>query len=166
MPGNLDRFLWGARHFTSILATVMMLLPGVPALAQDTVDTSGTTITNGVLIYYAVLPAGLIRAYSANSPERRMHGGVPDGKHVHHLLVALFDAVTNERITDAAVTARITETGLGSETLTLEPFDAGGDITFGNYFEFGRAVPYRVEIDIVRPGGMAPITTQFEYRHH
>jgi len=144
----------------------MALLPGVPAIARDTADASGAVIARGVLVYYAVLPAGLIRAYPANSPERRMHGGVPDGKHVHHLLVALFDAATNQRITDAAVAARIAESGLGSETLTLEPFDAGGDITFGNYFEFDSAVPYRVEIDIVRPGGVAPITTQFEYRHH
>lgn len=129
-------------------------------------DTSGYTTVDGVLIYYAVVPSELVRAFPSGSPEAEMHGGVPGGRHVHHLQVAAFDADTNERITDAQVTASIAELGLGAQSIELEPFLVDDVLTYGGYFEFSKLATYAIELQIERPDAAAATRTRFDYRHH
>ena len=95
-----------------------------------------------------------------------MHGGVPKGKHFHHIIVALFDSKSLERVTDAKVTATVGEIGLGRKSKPLEPFTIAGALTYGNYFKFLNTTTYTIDITVKRPGSTAPIKTRFEYRHH
>lgn len=144
------------------LAASLMLALG-PALAADSSDYK---VADGLAVYYAVLPAEMIRTYPESSPEGRMHGGVPGGKHVHHIQVALFDVRTNERISDARVTATVAEPGLGGQTISLEPFMVGDALTYGNYFEFSKLADYTVTIGVERTGSNKRSEIGFEYRHH
>ncbi|MFV2034185.1 MAG: hypothetical protein ACC631_03575 [Halocynthiibacter sp.] len=144
------------------IAAILMLGTGT-ALAADTSD---YRVVDGVLIYYAVLPAEMVRAYPKGSPEARMHGGVPGGKHVHHIQVALFDSASNERITDAQVTATISEVGFFGTELKLEPFLVAGYLTYGNYFEFSKLAPYAITIRLEQPASTDVVEVKFEYRHH
>jgi len=57
-----------------------------------------------------------------------MHGGVPRGKGVHHLIISLFDAKTRTRITDAVVTGSVPEVGLATQNRKLEVMSFGGNI--------------------------------------
>ena len=93
--------------FGLVQAAVVMLFVGT-ALA----DHSGYKAADGLTIYYAVVPAEMLRAYPEGSPEATMGGGIPRGKNVHHLMVAVFEGKSKERITDAQVTVRVRETGL------------------------------------------------------
>lgn len=95
-----------------------------------------------------------------------MHGGVPRGAHWHHLLVALFDNKTSERIVQAKVTAQITELGLGTERLPLEMVSIEGAGTFMNYTRFDKTGLYTIELTIEKKGSREPIAAQFRYRHH
>jgi hypothetical protein len=116
-------------------------------------------------IFYGVIPAEAILGHPADHAERKMHDGVPRGAGQHHLIVSLFDAPTRQRVTDANVRARVTEPGLAPQRKTLEAMTIAGAITYGNYFRMSGSGPYRVEIEIIRPGSTGPVKITFEYSH-
>ena len=129
-------------------------------------DPTGFITTSGIEVYYAVLPAEMIRGYPKGSPEFKMHGGPPGGEHIHHVMVALFDAKTMERITDATVMASAAEIGLAGTVKELEPMPIAEAMTYGNYFQFYNLATYRITLEVRRPGSANVIKTSFEYKHH
>lgn len=148
------------------------LLPLVPALLLGTAgiasadDISKHKIVDGVEIYFGVLPAEVIGEYSADHIEREMHGGVPSGAHRDHLVVALFDAATGERIGDARVEATVREIGLSGKTKSLEPMEIAETITFGNYFDLPNENLYRIVVRIRRPEASRTIKAEFLHGHY
>ena len=126
---------------------------------------SDYAVDDDVAIYYAVLPAEMLRTYPPGSDEARMHGGVPREKHVHHVQIALFGAETGARITNASLVATINEVGLGGTELALESFQVGDVQTYGNYFEFQKRDLYEIKVRAVLPADGRVITKTFEYRH-
>lgn len=129
-------------------------------------EPGGYKVVGGIGIYYAVLPAEMIRGHPKGHPEATMHGGVPSGKHVHHVMVALFEAKSLDRITDAEVKATVSEIGLSGKTKTLEPFTVAGALTYGNYFEMPSQTIYRIRVEVRRPGSPETIEALFEHTHH
>ncbi|GIK96282.1 MAG: hypothetical protein BroJett029_04910 [Alphaproteobacteria bacterium] len=140
--------------------TWVLLVTGVSRAEAD----SGYLIDHGVEIYYALVPAEMIRGHSENHPEGSMHGGVPDPPNACHLMVALFDASSLERIIDADVTAMIAEAGLSGTRKTLEPFTVADALTYGNYFERKPRTSYRVRIDATVPGRPTVARVEFDFR--
>jgi len=126
---------------------------------------SDYAIVDGVAVYSAIMPAETLRGFPPGSDEARMHGGVPEGRHIHHLQIALFDASTYARITAATVTATLAQSDLAGTQLQLEPFLIGDKLTYGGYFEFARTGLYKIEVRAVLPGGGGPVDTIFEYQH-
>ena len=59
-------------------------------------------------LFFGLIPAEILRGHPSDHEERSMHGGVPRGKGVYHLIVSVFDAKTITRITDAVITASVT----------------------------------------------------------
>jgi hypothetical protein len=94
-----------------------------------------------------------------------MHGGVPAGADEYHVLIALFNATTYEGISNARVSARVSEIGLSGEEKTLEPMQIADTITYGNYFEMKGMEPFRIEVTISIPGASENIKVVFEHRH-
>lgn len=157
-------FFWpfhAARTLRHGLAAVLIILAGT-AYGQTSSDYE---VVDGVTIYYAFLPAEMLRNYPPGSEESRMHGGVPRGRHVHHLQIALFDAATGARITDADVVATVTETGLGGVARALDPFQIGDAVTYGGYFQFDTRDLYDVRVQATLPDDGREIEWTFEYRH-
>ena len=54
--------------------------------------------------------------------------------------------------------------GLSAEQ-TLQPVTIASSRTYGNYFAMGGAGPYRITVDIRRPGEPNPLQAQSEYAH-
>ncbi|MEE8454630.1 MAG: hypothetical protein V3R90_07730 [Limibaculum sp.] len=148
--------------FGLALAAVVMLFVGT-ALADHS---SGYKVADGLTIYYAVIPAEMLRAYPKGSPEATAHESIPRGKNAHHLLVALFEGKSMERITDAQVTARVRETGLGWTKRRLEPATIADALTYCNFFTFDNYAIYTVVIEVRRPGSSAVVTTEFTTTYH
>jgi hypothetical protein len=144
------------------LAVVLLLF----STAAGAADSSGYQVIDGLAIYYAVIPAEIVRGHPKGHPEAVMHGGVPKGKHVHHIMVALFDSTGQERITDAQVTATIGEVGLAAKEIQLEPFTIAGALTYGNYVEVSELATYAIDLAIKRPGPTPVVGTRFAYQHH
>ena len=139
------------------------LLVLLPVFAQG-VDEDGYKIADGLAVYLGVLPAAMIQGHQTH-PEERMHGGVPRGRHAYHVVAAVFDAVTGERIENAMVQARVMPRRLAAETRALVPMEIAGTVTYGNYFTMGGNDPYRIEMSIARSGTATPVAVTFSYRH-
>jgi hypothetical protein len=145
---------------------LLLLLAFAPVLGNAVAAEQRQPLKAGDLeIFYGVIPAEAILGHPADHAERKMHDGVPRGAGQHHLIVSLFDGRTRERVTDATVRVRVTEPGLAPQRKTLEAMTIAGAITYGNYFRMSGSGPYRIEIEIIRPGSSSPVKTSFEYSH-
>ena len=149
------------RRSVMTIVGICALLPALGARAadDDTYKTAG-----GLAVYLGVLPAAMIRGHQTH-PEEGMHGGVPSAPHAYHVVAAVFDASTAERIEDAKVEARVTPRRLAGETRALEPMEIAGTVTYGNYFTMGGSDPYGIELSITLLAGGPPVEVEFTYRH-
>ena len=143
-------------------AAAVMLFVGT-AIADHS---SGYKVVDGVTIYYSVIPAEALRSYPKGSPEAAMLGDIRRGKNAHHLMVALFEGKSMERITDAQVTVRVRETGLGWAKKSLEPLTIADALTYCNFFTFDNHALYTIVIEVRSPGSSAVVTTEFEFKRH
>jgi len=148
--------------FGFALAAAVMLFAG--AAAAD--HSSGYKTADGLMIYYAVIPAEELRSYPKGSPEAAMLGDTRRGKDAHHLMVAVFEGKSMERVTDARVTVRIRETGLGWAKKRLKPMTIADALTYCNFFSFDTHALYTIVIEVRRPESSAVVATEFEYRRH
>jgi len=138
------------------MAAVSLLIAATTAVAarhQQVVD--------GVAIYFGLVPAELVRGHPPGHPESGMHGGVPAGE--NHIMIALFDDKTGERITRAGVTATITGPGNFRAEKKLEPMVIAGATTYGNYFNMLGPGPYRIDLAIRLPGGKKILRARFQW---
>ena len=119
----------------------------------------------GLRVDLGIVPAETIRNRPEEYAELKMHGGVPSGRSMYHVMVAIFDASTGVRITDAQVRARVEEVGLTSEDKKLEPMRIAGALTYGNFFHMAGQGAFRITVQIRRPGATRAIEMQFEHRH-
>ena len=126
---------------------------------------SGYLVDHGIAVYYAVIPAEVIRGHPTRHSEAIMHGGVPDRPHVHHVMVALFDASSLERIVNAAVTATVSEVGLVGERKKLGPFTVADALTYGNYFDLRSRTDYRIRVDMKVPRSPNARRVDFGLKH-
>ena len=120
---------------------------------------------DGLAVYFGVLPAELVLGHSPEHPESKMHGAKPPGRGQHHVVVAVFDAKTGQRVGDAEVAARVEEAGLGVTTKKLEPMLIDKTTSYGAYFPMRAPGPYRIDVDVRRAGAVKPVTIRFEYSH-
>jgi hypothetical protein len=126
---------------------------------------SGYVVDHGIAIYYATIPAEIIRGHTQEHPEATMHGGVPASQHAYHVMVALFDAQSFLRITDADVTANVAETGFAGEKKRLEKFTVADALTFGNYFEMLPNIGYQIKITVKTPDSKDEAHVEFQFKH-
>ena len=146
-----------------LVAFVLALFVGASMIASaEAAETFKTT--GGLAIYLGVLPAEIAKGHSPDPSEGKMHGGTLKGRTQHHVMVAIFEARSGARVTDAEVTARVAEIGLGQTERRLESMTMDKAISYGNYFSMGSPGPYRIDLEIKRPAWQ-PVRTIFEYSH-
>ncbi len=120
---------------------------------------------DGMELFYGLIPAEILRGHPSGHEERSMHGGVPRGKGVHHLIVSVFDAKKGTRITDAVITGSVTEVGMATQNRKLEAMLFGGNVSYGNYFAMSNPGPYEIVVNVRRPGEHNTATARFQYWH-
>jgi hypothetical protein len=152
------------RALIAALSVLVFAVTAGSVMADDTPDTGHRA--DGLVIYFAAIPAAFVRAHPAEHTGREMHGGAPDDPYVHHLIVALFDSKTGMRITDASVVAVI-RGGISQLEARVElgPMAIAGAQVYGGFADLPPRDRYRVEIEVVRPGGGAAVRTAFWHQH-
>ena len=115
------------RLFRKLRCAFVLLLSlfAVTAMA----DSSLSKVVDGVTIYLGIVPAEIMRGHPKEHPQGTMHGGVPREREQYHVMVALFDAKTGQRITDADVKASVAALGRTGSPVTLEPMNIADTIT-------------------------------------
>ncbi len=120
---------------------------------------------DGMELFFGLIPAEILRGHPSDHEERSMHGGVPRGKGVYHLIVSVFDAKTTTRITDAVITGSVIEAGMTTQNQKLEAMSFGGNVAYGNYFAMSNPGPYEIVVNVRRPGEHKTATARFQYWH-
>jgi hypothetical protein len=120
------------RYFKISLHTVMGGIAALFLTGAFAADVPTHKVVDGVAIYLGVLPSEMVLGHPHSHTEAGMHGGVPVGEHRYHVLVALFDAASGKRITDAQVKARYLSSPVRRQR-KLEPMHIADTITYGNY---------------------------------
>lgn len=115
-----------------------------------------------IVFHYGVVPAQVVLAHPDKHPEREMHGGAP--KSAYHVVVALFEAASGQRIAEAEVSATVTLVGSPTVTRRLEPMAIAGQPSFGGFFSLGAPGIYRLRFEARRPGRAQSEVAEFEYR--
>ena len=149
------------------LAALVALTAGtaVPLPAWAGSDAS-TQADRGVLGYLGILPAEILTGHPVVHPEGAMHGGIPEGRHEYHLVIALFDQATGERIEEAQVTATLKGLGhVGGTEIPLQPMEIAGTVTYGNFVELPENDIYEIAVEVRRPDGEPPADLEFSYQH-
>jgi hypothetical protein len=119
----------------------------------------------GLAVYLGVVPAEIVKGHQAGHAEQTMHGGPPTGRHEHHVVVAVFEAASGVRVSDATVTAQISGLGLAGTKKKLEPMEIANTITYGGFFGLPGADLYAVRLAIQRAGTDRTWMVDFNYDH-
>ena len=121
----------------------------------------------GITVYLGVVSAALVRDHPFRAGEAgALHGGTPEDSSSHHVVVALFDASSGARISDARVRAGVGESSYDhAPDRELEPMPVNGVMSYGGFFLMQCLGPYRIHLEILRPGATRPIEAQFAYEH-
>lgn len=165
--GSSQRSRRGRRQYAWLAAVGMGTL-GIAGCSQPTSSLPRDTQTiDGMSIYIGIIPAELVRGDSTESGDpNALHGGTPKNSSSHHLVVALFDAKTGARIADARIKAGVGDRSYNHEPDTvLEPMQINGTITYGAFFLMQGAGPWRIHLDIQRPGIARSSEADFGYEH-
>lgn len=120
---------------------------------------------DAVAVYLGVVPSELMQPRATPDEDATMHGGLPKGRGWHHVLIAIFDTKSGERVSDVEVSARVEDVGRAlSAEKRLDPMMVAGAHTYGSYFFMPGRDPYSIHVKIDRHGyGRSEVT--FHYRH-
>lgn len=140
-----------------IVALCLLISAGARAQGQS-------TTVDGVTAYFGVVPSELARDMEAvhGAADRDAHGRPIVAGDDHHFLVALFDAVSGTRITDAHVTAAHTARGV-IQRKPLQPMTVGEGMTYGNFFALDPGAKHEFLVEVGLPAHKLPIRFQFTY---
>ena len=124
-----------------------------------------TKTVDGMVIYLGMVPAAVLRQHPSDYPAHEV-SKIPSGKHVHHVMLALFDHPGGKRITDAVVTVRVAPLALGGATRPLDPTMVAGVLSYCNYFRISPSDTTVIQAKIRRPDGARVIQARFIVEPH
>ncbi|MFQ5940047.1 MAG: hypothetical protein ACE5KL_08300 [Alphaproteobacteria bacterium] len=150
--------------FGALLAGLLVIFPA----ASSAGHLERSQVVDGMVVYLGIMAAEVLREHPDQYPEHQhqMHGGIPPGKDMYHVLVTLFDGSSGERITDADVEARVSPLGLAGPIKHLHPMSTAGAVCYCDYFELSPTDTYVIRLQIRRPGVPGVIEAEFLHRPH
>jgi len=152
VPASCRGFAW--------VAASLLLAGAFPIFAQD--EDPYVRTVDGLTVYFGAVRADALGAPTPAQPamHHSARHGLPDE---HHIMVALFDAVTGERVTRAQVTAWLAGAAQARSVRVLEPMAIAGAMTFGSFMPLSGSGPHVIRLEIQRPGHPRPARTSFTY---
>jgi len=119
-------------------------------------------LVGGTAIYFGTIPAEVIRRDPKDYPQK-IYGVPPLGPDQYYVTIAVFDAASGKRITDATVKARVSTTSSAGPEKSLDFVTVADAPTYGNYFAMGGAGPFEIAVHVRRPGAADTIEARFEF---
>lgn len=127
------------------------LLFALAAVASASAQVQERMERAGLVLYWGLVPEAIVSQQHA-IPE--LHGGRPaGGGKVNHLVLALFDARTGQRIEGAVIRAQLSEPGVvDGPPKYVPPMPINGVNSYGQLFGMVHEGPYRFRISVQVPG--------------
>lgn len=154
----------GLKTAAVVLAVLAVFL--VRMTGTSVADTSQSITSHGLTVYFGVVPAEIARGLQMGHTNQSAESKASTAKSNYHLVVAIFNAVNGERVTDATVSASISIPGNRSPEVELQPMKMADTITYGNIFEIPREGTYHIFLRIIRTGQAKPVMLDLMYEHH
>lgn len=152
---------------TTVLAAIALGALGLAACDRAKDLPRNTQTVDGMRIEIGVVQARAIEGHpvEAQAPSA-MHGGVAETSGSHHLTVALFDAKTGERITNARIRVGVGDRSYNhAPEKVLEPMRINDTGTYGGFFRMPGSDVWRIHLEIERPGVARSSEADFAYEH-
>lgn len=151
----------------SLAAAALAVAPPVMPEALATVVQSAKTVDD-LTIYLGVVPAALTRAHlREHAGEASATSALRAGLHDIHVVAAIFNKDTEQRLTGLDVTARLV--GRTSRwAIPLRPMTVNGALTYGGFTSMGVNDEVSITIEVKRPTtGKYPRISRatFDYEH-
>ncbi len=118
----------------------------------------------GVRVHLGIIPAATLRLDAEHFGEHNLQCPPPRARDSYHVLVALFDVSSGERITDAEVNTRISPLGLVGPRKHLHPVSVADAVTYCSYFDLAPMDTYSIEVEIRRRDATDVIKATFEFK--
>ena len=149
--------------FWCVIAAIvpMLLVQNLITSPARSEEPAQRITSHGLTVYFGMVPAAIAEGIAGSS----LHGVQPTAAHSQHLIVAIFNSVTGERVTDVTVTAKVTLPGFEPPEKPLEPMKIADTVTYGNLFDLSRPGIYRIRLSVSRTGTARPITIDLLYDH-
>lgn len=147
-------------HSLPAIAALLAFLVFGQAFAQVS---SQSVTDHGLTVYFGVVPAEIARGIAKTHGESDLHPDTPKRPAAYHLIVAIFNAVTGERITDATITASMAQFGKPAPTETLEPMKIADTVSYGNFFDLPTHGVYRIHLNVLRSDRTRSIEIDLHY---
>lgn len=147
----------------AVACVLLGLAAASPPLFAQPQAAGRMLVADGIEVHYGFIPAAITRRHPAGHPERPMHGGTAGTAEEEHLVVALFDAATKQRIENAEVKATVGPAGPHAQAKPLEPMRIADTASYGNYFAPPATGRYRIDLQIRVPGRVQAVSARFVY---
>lgn len=125
--------------------------------SNNATGTSQYRAAGSYVIYMGVLPAEMI------FDNIKMHGGLPAGAFRYHITVVVFDRDTGNRIFNASVSARMSNSSIDTGFKKLEDMSFNKKHVYGNYFKLSAPGPYRIQVIVKNRKKTEKILVEFQY---
>jgi hypothetical protein len=146
------------RHIKAVLAATLLGLLVAYAGATSAGPLGGYQEVKDLTVYLGTKSVAELRKHPELLPEGH---ALPSSDHMHHVLIAIFDRATDERITDAVVDVWVSSPIHGDVKKRLHPEAIAGQVTYCNFFTLLPGGAYVIRVDIDRPENQAVTTVRF-----
>ena len=155
-----------AKAFRIALFSILFACTLAVFAAPVSGDHVGQSITvDGMSVHLGLMPAEVLRQHPEWYPEHEQ-SEIPSGKDFYHVMLALFDNSTGERITNAVVEARVSPLGLSGPKRALVPTRVGDTTTYCNYFRLSPSDTYVIQAVVRRPDVSRASNVRFVLERH
>jgi hypothetical protein len=149
MSRNYLKCMSGALLAGLLAAFVTVTSAAHPSMSQE---------VDGLTVYLGVTSANRLAAHPELLPKAHP---IRNGNHMHHILVAIFDNTTGERIVDAEIEATVSPLAVSGPTKIMHPWASAGKMTYCNFFRLSAGDTYVIRVRIRRPGTQAVRIAEF-----
>ena len=124
----------------------------------------GERTSGGIVFRIGIAPGEQVSSHPPAHAESKMHAS-ESRRGRDHVVVSLADERSGKRIGDAAVTASISRSGVDHIRRPMERMQVPEATSYGGYFDLRQPGPYRIRIEVVRPGLPTPVIADFDYKY-
>ena len=140
---------WTGKFAIGAAIAFFLATPAMPQSANDFVKTA-----DGMTIYLGVLPGAMVKGHA------KMRSGAPNE---YHVVVAIYEAASGTRVSDASVTAQVSGLALAGPIQNLERMEIAGTTTYGGFFRLPGRDLYTVRVEVQRSSSAKRTPVEFRY---